>query len=522
MFTTPCYRIVAALACVVTSTALATGVAFADTDKSPIDVGSRKQLFIDEKFIESSQNITLTMNPPYQTGEMLITADQPHEEAGMAYLYSSVLKDAGLVRVWYDLAGSGERRVSYAESQDGIHFTKPELGLHEVDGSTANNVVIPGVIGGGSVWIDPKAPPEHRFKTQAKSYQPTRFPMHSSPDGLHWDLFLEPDLSGATDTQTVVFWDVAIQRYVMYTREWIRSPSPLNYRAVRRLESDDLKEWGSQSRILEPDEADLATYEKLITEHPRRGPMDTRPVDYYGATVFKYPWDDSEERNGVDDRVYLMLAQAFWHFTDRGYDGELGPYVRDVRLAVSRDGKTFHRAGNRAAFLRPGPAGRFDSKEVWALPHPIQMKDEIWVYYAGTNRDRTSRPDSARIDPHAPDGKGLGGIGRAIMRLDGFVSADAPYEGGELVTPAIRFEGSRLELNVDTAGGGSVLVELLDDDLEPIEGFSREDATPVNGNSVRMSVRWGEVSDVSALAGTPVRIRFVMRDCKLYAFQFRD
>ena len=503
--------------------AAAAGVLHSDDARSDdaIDVGSRKQLFLDEKFIESSQNMTLTMNPPYQTGEVLITADQPHEEGGHVSLYSSVLKDDdGRIRLWYDLVtpfGPGpwdhERRVCYAESQDGICFRKPELGLHEVDGSTANNVVIPGVIGGGSVWIDPNAPPEHRLKTQAKSYRPTRFPMHSSPDGLHWDRFIEPNLSGPTDTQTIVFWDAAIQRYVMYTRDWVRTP--LSYRAVRRLESDDLEEWDSQSTVWEPDEVDLATYAI---------PPDANvpPVDYYGATVFKYPWRDTDEADGMDDSVYIMLAQAFWHFTDRGYDGEIGPYVRDVRLAVSRDGKTFERGGERAAFLRPGPAGRFDSKQIWALPNPVPMGDEIWIYYAGTNVDRTRREGSARVDPQAPDGERLAGIGRAIMRLDGFVSADTPYEGGELVTPRIRFAGSRLELNVDTAGGGSVLVELLDDDLQPIEGFSREDATPVIGNSVRMPVRWGEANDVSALAGTPIRLRFVMRDCKLYAFQFRD
>ena len=77
-------------------------------------------------------------------------------------------------------------RVCYAESEDGLHYTKPILNLHEVDGSDANNVVLSGVIGGCSVWIDPKAPPEHRYKTQAKVYPTGQFHMHSSPDGLRW------------------------------------------------------------------------------------------------------------------------------------------------------------------------------------------------------------------------------------------------------------------------------------------------------------------------------------------------
>ena len=71
------------------------------------------------------------------------------------------------------------------------------------------------------------------------------------------------------------------------------------------------------------------------------------------------------------------------------------------------------------------------------------------------------------------------------------------------------------------SGGGSVEVELLDEQLEPIEGYAKADSQPINGNSVRMPVRWRTTDDVSKLAGRPVRLRFHMQDCKLYAFQFR-
>ena len=106
------------------------------------------------------------------------------------------------------------------------------------------------------------------------------------------------------------------------------------------------------------------------------------------------------------------------------------------------------------------------------------------------------------------------------MRLDGFISADADYSGGELLTPSIRFSGSRLELNVDTGAGGSVLVELQHDNGQPIQGYTADEAMYICGNSVRMPVCWGDRQDVSELAGKPIKIRFVMRDCKLYAFQF--
>ncbi len=94
--------------------------------------------------------------------------------------------------------------------------------------------------------------------------------------------------------------------------------------------------------------------------------------------------------------------------------------------------------------------------------------------------------------------------------------------GGQITTPLIRFKGKTLELNLDTSGGGSVFVELLDESDRPIEGFTRADATPLYGNSVRTPVSWGQNQDVSKLAGRPIKMRLVMRDCKLYAFQFAE
>ena len=164
-----------------------------------------------------------------------------------------------------------------------------------------------------------------------------------------------------------------------------------------------------------------------------------------------------------------------------------------------------------------GPDGSFDSRYVWAMPNPIRMGDELWIYYVGSNRDHHSH-----IDPATPGGKNLSGISRAVLRLDGFVSADAGYKGGQLTTPPIRFSGQRLELNVATSAAGSVEVELLDEQGLPIAGYTRDDAKVSYGNSVRMPVGWKLTDDVSILAGSPVRLRFYLRDCKLYAFQVRE
>ncbi len=505
------------------------------------DIGHTKQCFIDSSLVDSSRGVSLNMNSPRRDGHPLIVPDQPWEKDSHFSAYPSVLKDGGKVRLWYGLlhmTGPGpydhDWRVCYAESDDGLHFTKPILNLHEVAGSKANNVVLPGPIGGCSVWIDPKAPPEHRYKTQAKAYPTGQFQMHSSPDGLHWNPFelLNPG-SGGWDTQSIIFRDAKIGRYVLFTRRWVRlQPRERSYRTVRRLESDDLKGWDNKSVALEADKIDLATH-TTSTGQP--------PVDYYGAAVF--PYEDT----------YIMLAQAFWHWQDRpgqlrdalpmhverqpgpripavsaGIRDEsrslaasasrkgLGPSAFDVRLLVSRDGKQFQRVGQRKPFMAIGPEGAFDSRFVWVAPNPVRMGDELWIYYFGDNRDHDSN-----IDPLA-GGQHRTGIGRAVLRLDGFVSADADYTGGELTTPPLRFSGKRLELNLDTSGGGSAEAEVLDADGKPLAGFARADAIAINGNSVRMPVRWRNGDDVSPLAGKPVRLRFHLRDCKLYAFQFRE
>lgn len=488
---------------------LATG---AIAEDHAVDIGSRRQLFVDRTLIESSRNVRLTMNPPRRTGELLITTDAPWEttnDRAMIGLYSSVLKEEGKVRIWYDLivpTGDGpydhQRRVCYAESDDGIHFRKPQLGLHEIDGSTANNVVLPGVIGGCAVWIDPNAPAEHRYKTQAKVYPSGRLCMHSSPDGLRWKHFADLEVGpGGWDTQTIVHWDTAIKRYVMFTRRWVRpeGDKSAQYRTVRRLESEDLLVWTGETTALEADEIDLASY-KTPTGQP--------PVDFYGASVFVLP---------ECDRTAIMLAQAFWHFLPTEQEGRLGPSTFDVQLCISRDGTTFARAGARRPFMGLGPAGGFDSRWVWAIPNPVRVGNEIWIYYVGANRDHNDR-----IDPASPGGRLQSGISRAVMRLDGFISADAPYDGGELITPVIRFQGQRLELNVDTGAGGSVRVELLDATGKPVDGFREDEALPLLGNAVHVPVTWRGKTTFGELAGRPVRLRFIMRDAKLYSFQFRD
>jgi hypothetical protein len=210
------------------------------------------------------------------------------------------------------------------------------------------------------------------------------------------------------------------------------------------------------------------------------------------ATVFKYP-----DEQGVRD-----AAMAFWHWYLRDANAaqheKLGPDTFDVRRRRPGRGAV-HALGGQRPFI---PKFReVSNRDRSVLPNPIVMGDQIWIYVAGINMEH-----NGNIDP-AAGGQVRTGIGRAILRLDGFMSADAPYEGGEFVTVPLRYEGDALELNLDTSGGGYAQIELLDEGGKPIPGYPG--ASLLCGNSSRCRCRGNQKR--RSLAGS-VRLRCYLRD----------
>ena len=91
-----------------------------------MEIGTRKQLFVDDRFIETSTDIELCLNMPVQHPDPVFVPDRPWEKLGIG-AYNTVLKEAdGRFRLWYDtvavtgLPSEGARRLCYAESQDGL------------------------------------------------------------------------------------------------------------------------------------------------------------------------------------------------------------------------------------------------------------------------------------------------------------------------------------------------------------------------------------------------------------------
>ncbi len=116
--------------------------------------------------------------------------------------------------------------------------------------------------------------------------------------------------------------------------------------------------------------------------------------------------------------------------------------------------------------------------------------------------------------------KGTAYLERMTLRLDGFASLHAPYQGGEMVTKPLRFKGSRLEINYATSAAGGIRIEMQDPKGQPIPGFTLEDCPEIIGDQIERNVAWKGGSDLSSLSGKTVRMRVVLKDADLYSIRF--
>lgn len=452
----------------------------------PIDVGSRKQLFIDRKFIEHSEGVRLTMNPPRKTGERNIVPDKPWENHRVGG-YTTVMEDEGVYKMYYDaISTDGSRWLCLATSTDGIHWEKPNIGIVEYQGSTQNNIIWPPQRAPhepNCVFKDtnPNCPPDQRYKMLC-SYQSPGKPNGTwvavSGDGIHFRLLSDKPSFRPSDTGNIAFWDGRINRYVAFVRMW----DPM--RKVGRCEFDDPADFGPARTVFGYDEYD---------------PPD---MDFYTNACIKYPYADD---------AYFIFPSAYFHYPEppAGKYRNDGPV--DIRLAVSRDGIGWHRV-DRRPFIPLGVQGSFDDSAMYMILGFIRKDPEIWMYYAGY--------DFTHGAYSIADDKNKGAISRVVLRTDGWVSADAGYSGGSFTTPLITFTGGRLELNIETGVAGSAKVEVIGADGLPVPGFTLDDCDPIRLSWIDKTVTWKGKPDVSALAGQPIRLRFVMRGAKLYAFQF--
>ena len=273
----------------IVSPTLVSELAVGDDAAPPINIAATKRLTWDDSLLDKADGIRFEMHQPRRTGERNLVGDKPWESWQIGGM-SSLLHENGKFRLWYGVSHGirhgEEYAVAYAESDDGIRWTKPELGLVEYAGSKKNNLVVAYSSVIGQVFVDPHAKAGEKYKMLAAIYptkdsDPKRYlTLLSSPDGLAWspprnNVVREGDF--ALDTQSQAFWDRDRKSYVLYTR---MGP----WRQVGRSESADPFAFPAPQNVMRPEEPVKA--------------------DYYQAGVTKY----EEAAN-----AYFGLVPIFFH-----------------------------------------------------------------------------------------------------------------------------------------------------------------------------------------------------------------
>lgn len=289
-----------------------------ERSNAPIDIGSRLELFVDDYPLESMDGVEQRLNPPLPQ-EAVIEHDEPWEGGGTGY--HTVFKDGDTYKMYYKswqigigIPESGHRLVTgYAESEDGIHWEKPDLGLHEFEGSTDNNIVWDGegdVHAGSHNFTpfkdpNPDADPEARYKAMG-DISPMAY---RSADGIHWEkLQEEPVLSaekGAYDSQNLVFWDPVAEEYRVYFRDFTDD----GQRIIETARSDDFLHWSDETALAYPDAPDEQLYVNAIKPYYRAPHIKLG----FPARYVERDWDSQsmrEPRAGTSDSVAPTPASA--------------------------------------------------------------------------------------------------------------------------------------------------------------------------------------------------------------------
>ena len=467
--------------------AMVSPAAFAG-DPAVVEIGNRRELFVDDFLIDSLDGTRLALHAP-RPAEKVLTLERPWE--GIYSGYFTVIKDGDRYLAYY--RGMPEARHTFdvevtcvAQSADGIHWTKPDLGLFEVRGSRQNNVILARhrACHNFAPLLDtnPAAPPSEKFKALGGTGQPGLVAL-TSPDGIHWkDIQKEPVITkGAFDSQNVAFWSDSEQCYVCYFRIFKDGK-----RWISRSTSKDFRNW------TEPVEMGLdgKPREHLYTNQTT--PYVRAPHIYLGTPTRFFPG-----RRVLSDEVLKEINTP----TDWKYHNDCA----DIVFTSTRGGSDFKRTFLEA-FIRPGRDPRNWTSRASYAAHGIHL----------------SGPDELSLWVQHNCGYSTSHIRRYTIRVDGFVSVKAPYGGGRMVTKPFAFKGSRLTINYASSAGGGLRVEIQDASGQPIKGFAEADCPEIIGDQIARTVSWKGGSDVSSLAGKPIRLRFVMRDADLFSIQFVD
>ena len=456
----------------------------------------QRQLFLDDDAIAKTENLQRTLHQPKKRGAV-IKPDQSWETTLQTRCSPVWDEQAKRYKLWLitSTPAPGVAGTTYAESVDGVKWTKPILRQWKYQDSLENNFV---AVEPDSAWpanamenvvYDPDdADPQRRFKGFLGAFG--RQPI-VSPDGIHWNKLDVPVLPSSDES------NLSYDRQSRSFIATLKTSGPFG-RSHGIWTSKDFQTWTNTGVLIHADEEDQrlakANILKRLADDQFQQPRYNDPADYnadiYNIGVFRY------------EGLYVAMP-AVYHATGKIPIGNTDGFHL-VQLRSSRNLQTWQHVGDRQTFIGPSPVkgGAFDLTQLLPPSAPIVRDDELWFYYTGIKY---------RAEPAQPESGGIGAICLAVLRRDGFVSLDAGEEPGTLLTKPFVLAGTTLHVNVD-ARAGELGVTVLGEDGQTVAV-----AEPVMGDQPRAALRW-KSGDLDSVKDKTVSLRLSLHNALLYSF----
>eukprot|EP01084_Bolivina_argentea_P289734 497582_1 len=417
------------------------------------------------------------------SGNPVLIADKPWEAGTLDNGYANIVVNENRTQwqLWYQaffyvgneaLKNTG---VLYAESKDGINWTKPNLNIVNINGSTANNAICRDCHGWG-VWQDSqynnayKAIGAYDYKNNCDSSSDCTI-MAISKDGIHWTNFTQPKMGNRFDTHNIMFLDPKSNKYIVWTRSEEFPP-----RIIARSEGDS-------SDFLHSKYSQVTNVNQGITMNDQLHDQIVMPFHsvYIGfITVFETENPDET----TDCALVWSLDTKEWFRLGAYHDKDANIIQRNVH---SKD---------------------FDSHLCFAGLFPVDMNENITrFYYTGANNT---------FFPGNPGRQTS--MGFANIRKDGWagLTNTNPQQIANLISHSFSVNGNNLIITIDvynTPISGSVRVG-----FKGINNYGVSDCEYIRANVTNYVVKWKSGSDISSLKGKKVQLQIELNNAVLYTY----